>query len=42
MVLEDYLFILFAPSFVFYPATHISTHPQWVLPVQMMGGRVSA
>ena len=28
---------LFAPSF-FYPSTHISTHPQRFLPVQMTGG----
>ena len=26
-------------SFIFYPSTHISTCPQWFLPVQMMGGR---
>ena len=28
----------FAPS-LFYPSTHISTHPQRFLPVQMTGGR---
>ena len=37
MVLED----LFC-SFILYPSTHISTRPQWFLPVQMTGGRFSA
>jgi len=26
-----------APSF-FYLSTNISTHPQWILPIEMMGG----
>ena len=37
MILKD----LFAPSFV-YLSTDISTHPQLVLPIQVMGGWVSA
>ena len=35
MVLED----LFC-AFIFYPATHISTRPQQLLPIQMMSGQV--
>ena len=27
---------------LFYPSTHISTHPYWFFPVQMTGGWVSA
>jgi len=38
MNFEDYF--IFAPSF-FYPPTNIFTHPQWILTIQMMGGRVS-
>ena len=26
---------------IFYPSSDISTHPEWVLPIQMMGGCVS-
>jgi len=28
--------------FIFYSSTHISTRPEGILPVQMMGGRVSS
>ena len=31
----------FFGSFIFLPVHHISTHPYSLLPVQMMGGRVS-
>ena len=41
LVLED-LFCSFIFLPVHHPSTHISTRPQWFLPVQMMGGRVSA
>ena len=29
-------------SFIVYPSTHISTRPQQILPIQMIGRQVSA
>ena len=37
MILEDLLLLIVLS--VHHPSSESSTHPQWVLPIQMMGGK---